>query len=133
MNESIAKAYKLRTPTLDDLFPMVEIIKKIGFEEVEKCFSRENTEKIIANINNEGGKANVNTVGYQVGTKIFGVIVRNLSMCKDDIYQLLSQLSGLTKQEVGALELKTVWRMLKELIDGDSFKDFFQDAVELSK
>lgn len=133
MDENMTKAYKLRTPTLDDLFPMVEIIKKIGFEEIEKCFSRENTEKIIANINSEGGKADVNAVGYQIGTKIFGVIVRNLGVCKDDIYQLLSQLSGLTKSEVGALPLPTVWKMLKELINGDTFKDFFTDAAELAK
>lgn len=134
MDENMTKAtYKLRTPTLDDLFPMVEIIKKIGFEEIEKCFSRENTEKIIANINSEGGKADMNTVGYQIGTKIFGVIVRNLGVCKDDIYQLLSQLSGLTKSEVGALPLPTVWKMLKELINGDTFKDFFTDAAELAK
>ena len=133
MDENMTKAYKLRTPTLDDLFPMVEIIKKIGFEEIEKCFSRENTEKIIANINDEGGKADVSAVGYQIGTKIFGVIVRNLGVCKDDIYQLLSQLSGLTISEVGALPLPTVWKMLKELINGDTFKDFFTEASELAK
>ena len=131
--DEMTKAYKLRTPTLDDLFPMVEIIKKIGFEEIEKCFSRENTEKIIANINNEGEKTDYNAVGYQIGTKIFGVIVRNLSVCKDDIYQLLAQLSGLTKSEVGALPLPIVWKMLKELINGDTFKDFFTEASELAK
>lgn len=131
--DEMTKAYKLRTPTLDDLFPMVEIIKKIGFEEIEKCFSRENTEKIIANINDEGGKVDMNAVGYQIGTKIFGVIVRNLSVCKDDIYQLLSQLSGLTISEVGALPLPTVWKMLKELINGDTFKDFFTEATALAK
>ena len=131
--DEMTKAYKLRTPTLDDLFPMVEIIKKIGFEEIEKCFSRENTEKIIANINDEGGKVDMNAVGYQIGTKIFGVIVRNLSVCKDDIYQLLSQLSGLTISEVGALPLPIVWKMLKELINGDTFKDFFTEASELAK
>ena len=131
--DELTKAYKLRTPTLDDVFPMVEIIKKIGFEEIEKCFSRENTEKIIANINDEGGKVDMNAVGYQIGTKIFGVIVRNLSVCKDDIYQLLSQLSGLTISEVGALPLPIVWKMLKELINGDTFKDFFTEASELAK
>ena len=131
--DEMTKTYKLRTPTLDDLFPMVEIIKKIGFDEIEKCFSGETKKMIVDDLTGEKKEITVDTVGEKVGMKIFGIIVRNFSICRDDLYVLLSQLSGLTKQEVGALELPTLFKMLKELLTGDWIKDFFPAAAELSK
>ena len=131
--DETTKAYKLRTPTLDDLFPMVEIIKKIGFEEIEKCFSRDAKEKILNELTGEEKEISVDTVGEKVGMKIFGIIIRNFSACKDDLYVLLSQLSGLTIQEVGLIPLPTLFKLIKEFIKGDTFKDFFTEAAELAK
>lgn len=131
--DEMTKTYKLRTPTLDDVFPMAEVLNKIGYEEIEKCFSQENRKTIIDELTGESKEITVNTVGEKIGLKIFGIILRNLSCCKDELYQLLSQLSGLTKQEVGAIPLPTLFKMIKELVTGETFKDFFTGAAELTK
>jgi hypothetical protein len=135
MNEEKTKAFELRDLTADDMFPMIQIISKIGIREFKSCFESENVKKLVAEMTS--GKASKDelkaTVGVTVAFDLASVILSNLANCKDDIYLLLSQLSGMTAKEVAKLPMMTFVEMVIEVIKKKEFADFFQAAVKLFK
>lgn len=134
-NEEKTKAYELRELTADDMFPMFQIISKIGIREFKSCFESENVKKLVAEMTS--GKASKDelkaTVGVTVAFDLASVILSNLSSCKDDIYQLLAQLSGMTAKDIGKLPMTVFMEMVIDVIRKKEFTDFFQAAVKLFK
>ena len=134
-SEENAKAYELRDLTADDMFPMFQIISKIGIREFKSCFESENVKKLMADMTS--GKASnedtKTTVGVTVALDMASVILSNLSNCKNDIYQLLAQLSGMTAKEVAKLPMMIFVEMVIDVIKKKEFSDFFQAAVKLFK
>ena len=136
MNENEnAKAYELRRLTADDVFPMFQIISKIGIKEFKACFeSPEVMQMIKGAASGEQSKDDVTTsIGMKVAFDLAGIIVSNLASCKSDIYQFLAQLSGMTAKEIGALPMMTFFEMIIDVIKKDEFKDFFQVVAKLLK
>lgn len=123
------KNYELRSLTSDDIFPMFQIISKIGIREFKTCFDSPDVKAAIAK--SEG--TDLNSVGLAVMLDIGGIVLANVPKAKDDIYLLLSQLSGLSKQEIGALPMATFAQMVIDVIRKDEFKDFFQVVSRLFK
>ena len=134
-SEEKAKAYELRDLTADDMFPMFQIISKIGIREFKSCFESENVKKLMADMTS--GKASnedtKTTVGVTVALDMASVVLSNLSNCKNDIYQLLAQLSGMTAKEVAKLPMMIFVEMVIDVIKKKEFSDFFQAAVKLFK
>ena len=135
MNEEKTKAYELRNLTADDMFPMFQIISKIGIKEFKSCFESENVKKLVAEM--ASGKTSKDdlkaTVGVTVAFDLASVILSNLPNCKDAIYQLLAQLSGMSTKEVGKLPMPVFMEMIIDVIKKKEFADFFQAAVKLFK
>jgi hypothetical protein len=132
-NEEKTKAYELRELTADDMFPMFQIISKIGIREFKSCFESESVKKLAAEMTS--GKASKDelkaTVGVTVAFDLASVILSNLSSCKDDIYQLLAQLSGMTAKDIGKLPMAVFMEMVIDVIKKKEFADFFRAAVKL--
>lgn len=128
------KAFELRQLTADDIFPMFQIISKIGVREFKSCFESEEVRKAIMDIaSGAKDQANVSAVGLTVAVDIAGVIISNLYKCKDDIYQLLSQLSGMKTKEIASLPMTTFLEMIVAVVKKEEFKDFFQGVTKLLK
>lgn len=126
------KAYELRNLTADDVFPMFQIVSKIGIKEFRTCFDTPEIKEVIAKLN-AGEETNLNTVGMFVAMDIASLVIGNLPRCKDDIYLLLSQLSGKDKKEIAALPLATFIQMVTDVVKKEEFKDFFQVVAKLFK
>lgn len=134
MNEEKAKAYELRDLTADDMFPMFQIISKIGIKEFKSCFESESVRKLVAEMSSgESGDELKAAVGVTVVLDIASVILSNIGNCKDDIYLLLSQLSGLKTKDIAKLPMPVFMGMIMEVIKKKEFTDFFQDVVKLFK
>lgn len=135
MNEEKTKAYELRDLTADDMFPMFQIISKIGIREFNSCFESESVKKLVAEMTS--GKASKDelkaTVGVTVVIDLASVILSNLSSCKDDIYLLLAQISGMTTKDIAKLPMATFMEMIMDVIKKKEFTDFFQAVVKLFK
>lgn len=133
MNEEKTKAYELRELTADDMFPMFNIISKIGIKEFKSCFESEQVKKLVAET--ASGKQSKDdlkaTVGVTVAFDIAGVILSNLPNCKDDIYLLLSQLSGMTTKDIAKLPMLTFMEMIADVVKKKEFTDFFQGVIKL--
>lgn len=134
VNVENAKAYELRRLTADDVFPMFQIISKIGIKEFKGCFESTEIQNAIKGMASGGkGQADVTAIGMTVAFDIAGIVFTNLPNCKNDIYLLLSQLSGMTAKEIAALPMTTFMEMIVDVIKKPEFKDFFQGVAKLFK
>jgi hypothetical protein len=136
MDENMmAKAYTLRTLTADDMFPMFNIVSKIGIREIKNCFSPATTRAMLDSLKGDDGdrEEKINAVGVMIGMDVLSVIMERLPACRDDLYQLLSQLSGMDKKEIGALPMPTFAEMIIDVIRKEEFKDFFGVVSRLLK
>ena len=134
MNVERAKAYELRNLTADDVFPMFQIISKIGFKEFKNCFDSPEVKAVAAKMaSGEDDQAALTSVGMTVALDLASVIVSNLGSCKNDIYLLLSQLSGMDTRDIAALPMVTFFEMVIDVIKKEEFRDFFQVATKLFK
>lgn len=141
MSENIEKTYELRNLEADDLFIMIGIISKIGIKEFKGCFESDEVKAAIKvmierkkNADNDGEKAdadddNIASVGVSVALDIAAILLANIGKCKNDIYALLANLSGMKEREIAKLPIKTFTGMLFDLVKKEEFADFFQDAL----
>lgn len=128
------KTYTLRGLTAEDVFPMLKIISGIGLKEFKSCFENEELRTAIRNMNaekEEGAEIDTTALGLMVAADVASIIFANVPKCKDDIYQLLSGLSGMSKKEIAALPMNVFLSMIVDVIKKEEFKDFFKDAAGL--
>lgn len=128
------KTYTLRGLTAEDVFPMLKIISGIGLKEFKSCFDSAELRDAIKNMSQgkeEGETVDTTAVGLMVAADIASIIFANLPECKDDIYQLLSGLSGMEKKEIAELPMNVFLAMIVDVIKKEEFKDFFQDVAGL--
>jgi hypothetical protein len=125
--------YTLRNLTADDIFPMFNIISKIGIKEFKGCFEAPDVKNAIGKIAAGGESSDLNAVGLIVALDMANILMTNLPKAKDDIYQLLSQVSGMNKKEIAALPMSVFMQMIIDLVRKEDFADFFQVVSKLFK
>ena len=128
------KTYTLRGLTAEDVFPMLKIISGIGLKEFKSCFDSAELRDAIKNMSQgkeDGEAVDTTAIGLMVAADVASIIFANLPKCKDDIYQLLSGLSGMKKTEIAELPMNVFLAMIVDVIKKEEFKDFFQDVAGL--
>ena len=124
------KVYTLRALQSDDLFLMLKVINKIGIKEIKRCFESEAVIKVVSTMagDKEGKEKDKDmaAVGMAVMLEIVDVLVTHLPECKDELYQLLSTLSGMTVEEIAKLPMLTLVDMVLDVVKKKEFTDFFQ-------
>lgn len=119
--------YTFRKLKSEDMFPMFSIIGKIGINKFAQSFGTDNVKEMIATLvggKNDGESRTV--VGISVMLEMVNIILGNLPKCKDDIYQLLSNVSNLTVDEIKELDFATFTEMVVEFVKKKEFKDFMK-------
>ena len=124
-----AKPYTFRKFTSIDVFPMFKVLGKIGLNEFTKCFENESIKDIIS----KGNNSSADVVGLSVFLEAANVILGNLPKCEQDIYQILSQTSNLSVDEIKGLDMAVFFEMVVDFIKKDDFKDFFKVVSKLFK
>ena len=124
--------YTLRKLKADDIFLVVRIINKIGFKELKGCFNTPEVRTAIASTA-KGQEADISAVGMTVMLEIAGLILEHLPDCKNEIYALLSGLSGKAQTEIAELPSGVFVQMVMDVIRKEEFRDFFQDVFASSK
>lgn len=142
MPENIEKTYELRGLMADDMFIMFSIISKIGIKEFKACFESDDVKAAVLNMAKKADEngdaeadegADVVSVGISVALDIASILLANIGKCKNDIYALLANLSGMKAGDIARLPAKTFTSMVVDLVKKEEFADFFQDAVKLFK
>lgn len=118
--------FTLRSLTADDMFPMFNIISKIGIKEFKSCFESNEIKKLIDENNTDA-----RTIGINVALDCASILFSNIGKCKDDIFDLLASLSGMSKKDIAKLPMATFTAMIIELVKKEEFADFFQEVSKL--
>ena len=113
------KPYTLRRLNDEDLFTVVEIIGIALPEEAKAAFAQ-----AVA-----GG--DVVKRGGMVAFDIVKFIMKNIKACKNEVYALLSDLSGIPADEIRTMPFGTTPKMLKEIFENEKDSDFFTDLSKL--
>ena len=133
-----AKPYTFRKLGAPDIFLMTKIVSKIGINELKTCFDSDGMKNMILNVfakeQEEGAETSLINVGISVSLDIANTIFANLPKCENDIYQLLSQTSNLSVDEIKAPGNAVMFfEMMIDFIKKEEFKDFFKVVSGLFK
>ena len=129
------KPYTFRELTADDLFLMTSIISKIGLKKFADVFKNSDIIDALNSDDEADNKADNKAlvVGVSVALEIGEILLGNLDKCKDNIYNLLSAVSGMTVSEIRTLGFATFAEMIIDFVKKDEFMDFFKAAAKLFK
>ena len=110
-----------------DIFPMVQILNKIGFSEIRDIITPEKLTGLLSDDKDQEDSVDLSTIlGFNLIFEIATIILKNLTKCKDDLYSFLSDVSG---NSVAELEDQTPAEFLQLIIDvlkKPEFGDFFK-------
>lgn len=128
---TVEKPYTFRPLNATDMMPMFRIIGKIGIDEFSECFNSDAVKSII-----KAGK-NTASITDQVGIKVFlgaaNVVINHIPDCENEIFDILSSVSGLPVKEIKAFGFATYTRMIIDFLKKEEFKDFIGVVSELFK
>lgn len=132
MTEEV-KSYELRPLQSRDIWPMVQIINKIGIKEFKAVMENSNIVEKIQAATNDNGEVDLNSIGVTVVFELVGAIMENLPKAKDDIYGLLENLSGIERADLETMDMITFVDMVTDVIASPQFKDFTKVASKFAK
>lgn len=132
----VEKPYKFRKLGAPDMFLMSRIISKIGINEFMACLEGDSLKKLVkAFTSQEENENDLYIMGAVAGSlEVANVILKNLHKCEKEIYQILSQTSNLTVEEITAEGNAVMFfEMVIDFLKKDEFSDFIKVVSKLFK
>lgn len=128
----VVKPYKLRKLKASELFPMLNILKKIGFKNFTGLLQNKDVRNLIGKLKNgqTGEIAEDELVG--VGSIVFEIaqiILDGAINCENELFTILSNVSNLTVENVKELDIDILFEMIVDLIKEN--KDFIKAVSKL--
>lgn len=132
------RPYEFRALSSTDIFLMVRILNKIGFKQLKGCLTGDNISGLIqaatSGEDSNGQESALAAVGVGVALDVAGVILENLPKCEAEIYQLLSNVSGLKMETIMAPGNAVMFfEMVVDFLKKEEFRDFIKVASKLLK
>lgn len=124
--EQTEPVYTLRALAGKDVFPMVNIISKIGINEFTKAFESDEIKQLVAAVTSKEEKDNdkLTLVGISVALDIANTILGHIGSCEREIYTFLSGLSGMKREELEELPINTFLGMIVDVFKKEEFRGF---------
>lgn len=119
--EETKKPYTLRRLDGEDLWPVLDIVGKVLPDDLAPVFTEIAT-----------GEKSAAEVGGVVMFRLVSAIVKDIKKVKPEVYEFLTSVSGLAKEEINALGLMAVPKMIWEIYNAEKNVDFFEDASKSS-
>lgn len=122
---------ELRALESNDLFTMIDIINKIGVDQVKKCFEKPEVMKLLKEDNGTGELSNV--IGYTIGFEIMSLVMSNITKAKDDIFSFVADLTGEDKEKIVKLPPAQFIKIIQDITRKEEFTDFLSQVSEFFK
>lgn len=129
VDKAVEKSFTLRPLLDEDLYPILDIIAKVCPEDLQPIFTKAMA-KFSEREAEAGGDKNIleelaNDFGMDVVMQLGLIIIRNLKTVKDDVYALLSDLSGIPADEIRKMPFGTTPKMIMAVVSDVRNLDFF--------
>jgi len=136
----MATTFEFRKLKAEDVFPMFQIINKIGLKDIKDSLDPATLAKVAKafSADAEGDDAKnmedvIYSVGFSVVMDIANIVIGNLPSCKKEIYTLLANVSGMKVNEIADLDFVVFTEMIIAFVQKDEFKDFIGVVSKLFK
>ena len=128
------KKWKFRKLIATDLWLITPIIKKIGVNNIRKCFQGDIVKELVAEkvAGNENTESQLNAALFGATFELLQIIVEGADSCKDDLFNLLEKTSNLERKEIEALDIMDLPLMVYDFIRNDDFRGIAK-KVDFSK
>ena len=115
------KPYTLRRLKDKDLFPILKIVGEVFPDDLSTAFMQ------VAS-----GEKKINEIGFAVVTKLIVAMLKNLHKVREDLYELLSDISGIPAAEIEEMEFGTTPMMIWDIVRNEKNVGFFKVLSKLS-
>ena len=119
--EVMEKPYTLRRLKDKDLFPILGIISEVFPDDLAKVFVQLSTKE-----------KTVQEVGAMAILKLVVAVLKNMDKVKDDVYALLSDVSGIPAADIQEMEFGTTPMMIWDIVSNEKNNGFFKVLSKLS-
>jgi CRISPR/Cas system-associated endonuclease Cas3-HD len=119
--EIMEKPYTLRRLRDRDLFPILNIISEVFPDELSAVFVQLSTKE-----------KSVQEVGAMAILKLVLAVLKNMDKVQDDVYALLSDVSGIPADELKEMEFGTTPMMIWDIVANEKNCGFFKVLSKLS-
>ena len=120
VDETVERPYTLRRLKDKELFPVLGIISEVFPDDLSPIFIKLATKE-----------KNVREVGALASVKIVLAILKNMNKVQDDVYALLSAVSGIPAEEIGDMEFGTTPMMIWDIVSNEKNASFFKVLSKL--
>lgn len=114
------KPYTLRRLKDKDLWPVLDIIGKVFPDNLSSTFVEVAT-----------GQKSVQEIGGIVIMRLVTAIIRNLKTVHDEVYEFLSDVSGIPAAEIEEMPFGTTPNMIWDIVKSEKNTDFFKEFSKL--
>ena len=114
------KPYTLRRLKDKDLWPVLDIIGKVFPDNLSSTFVEVAT-----------GQKSVQEIGGIVIMRLVTAIIRNLKTVHDEVYEFLSDVSGIPAAEIEEMPFGTTPNMIWDIVKSEKNADFFKEFSKL--
>ncbi len=126
--ETVERNYELRRLKDRDLFPILGIVADVFPDDIAKIFKKavekgEGKEKAKEQI--------VEEIGLDAVVKIVQAVMKNMDKVQDDVYSLLSSVSGIPAEEIQDMPFGTTPMMIYDIIISEKNNGFFKVLSKL--
>ena len=119
--EIMEKPYTLRRLVDRDLFPILGIISEVFPDDLAKVFVQLSTKE-----------KSVQEVGAMAVLKMVLAVLKNMDKVQDDVYALLSDVSGIPAEDISNMEFGTTPNMIWDIVSNEKNNSFFKVLSKLS-
>lgn len=120
MEEVVERPYTLRRFSDGDLFPILKILKKIGIKDCKEAF-----------VQVASGEKSLKQIGILASFDLADILIGNLTKVEEEVYSLYSDLSGLSADEIRAMEFGTLPLMIMDSFNEVKNTSFFKVLSKL--
>lgn len=129
VDKAVEKPYTLRPLYDEELYTILDIIEKLCPEDIRPIFIKA-MEKFTKKEAEAGDDKDMleklaNDFGMDVVMELGLVIIRNMKNVKDDVYALLSDLSGIPDDKIRKMPFGTTPKMIMDVVKDERNRDFF--------
>jgi hypothetical protein len=131
--EAQPKKWQFRELKGKDIFLMLPVLKKLGINNLKKCFSGDLIKGIVAENKGAGRDKQIEAATMGAMLEFGQVLIEGLDGCENEIYNLLEKTSNLTRAEIEDLGLVELPEMIIDFVKKEEFKDFLKVAQSYIK
>lgn len=132
-----SRPYTLRLLCDEDMYPIIDIIGKVCPEDLKPIIKKacEQYEKLTAGLGEdvEGEEKTqiitqiVSDIGVDIVSDLVLAVIRNLKTVKDDVYALLSDMSGISVDQIRKMKFGTTPKMIMDIAKDVKNQSFFEE------